>query len=121
MIQYSLIIFNIFLISAAQLLLKQGSNSFADSPSSHSVIVNIFYKIFDPYIFFGAVTYFLSFVLWIYILSKNKVSFVYPLMSLSYVAVMILSGYFFSEKVTLYQWLGASLIIFGTAFIFYKH
>lgn len=119
--QYSLIIFNIFLISIAQLLLKQGSNDLTSPTSSNSIVTSLFYKLFDPYIFFGAITYFLSFTLWIYILSKNNVSFAYPLMSLSYAVVMILSVYFFKEEVNFYQWLGVLLIISGTAFIFYKN
>jgi drug/metabolite transporter (DMT)-like permease len=119
--QYFLIIFNIFLISAAQLLLKQGSNNLSSMSFSHSAILNMIYKMLNPYILSGAVAYFLSFMLWIYILSKHNVSFVYPLMSLSYVAVMILSVYFLEEKVSFYQWLGVLLIISGTAFIFYKH
>ena len=119
--QYILIIFNIFLISTAQLLLKQGSNNLTNTTSSNSLVINLLSKALDPFIIFGAIAYFFSFVLWIYILSKNNVSFAYPLMSLSYAAVMILSVYFLKEDVNIYQWIGVSLIVFGTAFIFYKH
>lgn len=119
--QYLLIIFNIFLISIAQLLLKQGSNVLSNAPSSNSIVISLINKLLDPYILLGALTYFFSFTLWIYILSKNNVSFAYPLMSLSYVLVMVLSAYFFKEEVVPYQWFGVLLIISGTAFIFYKN
>jgi len=121
MFQYFLIFFNIILISSAQLLLKYGSNSLAVLEPSKSAVSGLANKLLNPFIFFGGVAYVASFVLWLYILSKNKVSFVYPVMSLSYVAVMILSVYFLKEKVNFYQWLGGALIILGTGFIFYKH
>lgn len=121
MLQYFLIFFNIILISAAQLLLKHGSNSFSGLEPSKSLFNALIDKLFNPFIFFGGAAYVASFALWLYILSKNKVSFVYPLMSLSYVVVMLLSVYFLREKVSLFQWLGGALIILGTGFIFYRH
>lgn len=121
MSQLVLIFSNIILISVAQLLLKQGANSGMLGDGSRQDLLQLVYKFSNWYVIFGAIAYFVSFLLWLYILTKYKLSFAYPLMSLSYVTVMALSIYFLKEKISLLHWSGALLIVLGTAIIFYKH
>lgn len=114
----ALLIFNVLLVSVAQLTLKAGSNMIALIDKSQGLFPVIFKMILNPFLIIGTFFYVLSLVLWIYILTKAKLSFAYPVMSLSYITVMIFSFYFFKEHVNLYQWLGALLIIGGVTLMF---
>lgn len=122
MINYLLIVLNVFLITAAQLFMKYGADAITHSqiPLKNGLI-SVLAKISNPYIILGGIAYVSSFLLWIYILTKNPISFVYPIMSLSYITVMVFSIFLFRESVVIYQWIGVFLIISGTFLIFLKH
>lgn len=113
-----LIFGNVCLVSVAQILIKIGANSLSSheaDKTAFSLIINV---ITTPKIVLGTVCYIISLTLWIYILMRTKLSVAYPLMSLSYVTVMILSAYFLKENVHIVQWLGAILIIAGITSMF---
>lgn len=113
-----LILFNVLLITGAQLALKMGSTGIIGVNKSGGLLQFIFKTISNPYLIAGTLLYVLSLVLWIYILTKAKLSFAYPIMSLSYIAVMFFSFYFFKENVNLYQWIGGFLIVSGVTLMF---
>lgn len=118
LLAFSLIMLNICLVSAAQILLKFSTGSLGTLKESKNII-NILGKIIsNPYLVSGTTCYVLSLILWVYILTKAQLSIAYPLMSLSYVTVMILSVLFFKENINFAQWIGALLIVAGTSLIF---
>jgi len=61
-----------------------------------------------------------SFFLWLYILSWTKLSLVFPLTALVYVLVPILSFLLLGERLSLYQYLGATFIASGVFFLLFK-
>jgi len=66
----------------------------------------------------GAVFYALSFLTWMFLLSKKELSIIYPLtVSIVYVAIMISSVVFFHEQFTLYKIIGVVLIGLGLLFL----
>lgn len=108
-----MILVNVALGSIGQILLKKGAMLLAQLPKGQGIaagLMDSFKGIFTPYVFLGFCVYALSSVLWIRILRQVNLSFAYPLISLSYVLVVILSAALFHEKV---PWLTA----FGLAFI----
>lgn len=61
-----------------------------------------------------AVTFFvISMGMWIFVLRKMELSIAYPMVSLGYVFVMILSFYFLQEQLYLTKLLGTGLIVAG--------
>lgn len=82
------------------------------------ILVHSVQLIINPYCLAGLVCYALSTVCWLAILSKVDLSFAYPMISIGYVAVLLMSAFFFGEEVTLLRWLGVLLIGVGIISIF---
>jgi uncharacterized membrane protein len=70
-------------------------------------------------VFIGFVLYVLASVLWLVVLSKAEVSYVYPLIALGYVVTALLAKFYFpligiqSENITYIRWFGILLILGG--------
>ncbi len=66
----------------------------------------------------GAIFYVLSFLTWMFLLSKKELSLIYPLtVSIVYVAIMVSSVLIFKEQFTLYKIIGIVLIGLGILFL----
>ncbi len=74
--------------------------------------------VINPYVFFGLVAYALSTVCWLGVLSKVDLSFAYPMISIGYVAVLLMSIFTFGEEVTMFRWMGVGLICLGIVSIY---
>jgi len=73
--------------------------------------------IFDLKLAAGFLLYFVSAILYIYSLKKIDLSIAYPTISLSYIAVLILSFFIFGETITLFKIIGCGMIILGVFFL----
>lgn len=61
----------------------------------------------------GIFLYFLSAVIWSYLLTKLDISLVQPILALTYVVTPVLAIFFLSEHVSMMRWLGIFIIIVG--------
>ena len=61
----------------------------------------------------GVFLYFLSAVIWSYLLTKLDISFVQPILALTYVVTPILAIIFLNETVPTMRWVGILIIILG--------
>lgn len=110
------IIFSIAILTTvvSQLLFKKGMLSLANMDFS---LTNVFALIkqvsYSPYLLSGLFFYAISFLLWLFVLSKVKLSQAYPITSINFVLVLIASYYLFGEKLSLIQYFGILLIIVG--------
>lgn len=110
------IIFSIAILTTvvSQLLFKKGMLGLADMNFSlnniYALIKHVFY---NPFLLSGLFFYAVSFLLWLFVLSKLKLSQAYPITSINFVLVLIASYYFFGEKLSLFQYFGILLIIIG--------
>lgn len=66
-----------------------------------------------PWIVVGFFSAIIASLCWMAAMTKFNLSYAYPFMSLSFVLVMVLSGIFLDEQVTITQILGLTLIIAG--------
>jgi len=57
--------------------------------------------------------YFVSAVLWLYALLKADLSFAYPFLSLTYIAVLFGGAFFFHETITWLRIVGCAVVIGG--------
>jgi len=71
----------------------------------------------NKYLYFGASLYVLSTVFFVPALKFADLSLVYPLTSLTYVWVTLLSSKFLGERINKYKWIGVVLILIGIASI----
>jgi uncharacterized membrane protein len=106
----------IVLNSIAQILLKLGMSNISKSISSIS-IGSIPVLISNIYVLFGGILYGTSFIIWLYVLSKVKLSYAYPFISLSYIIVAVLGLIILKESISPVTWAGILLVVAGVTLI----
>ncbi len=109
MLEHSvLLVFMCTLIgAAAQILLKIGATQLTSS--------NPLRMLMNPWLFSGYALYGMSTVLLILALRKGQLSLLYPVISLTYVWVTILSLLIFKESMNVYKVVGLSVVVAGVA------
>jgi drug/metabolite transporter (DMT)-like permease len=65
----------------------------------------------------GFVIYGLSFLCWLWVLSRAQLSFAYPILSLTFPIVVGLSALLFGEIITPMRWAGVMFIVIGVSLI----
>src|SRR3990170_5216532 len=96
MMRFVLIFAPIFVASLGQLTLKAGMNQVGKVGFTFGELIKMF---FNPLVLLGLFFYFSSAVVWLVVLSREKLSFVYPLVAASYVFTMILTRLFLKEPI----------------------
>lgn len=115
-----LILVNVVLGSAGQLSLKHGVNcigGLSAGPGPVGMLTGALRAICTPYVFLGFALYAISAVIWLNILSQVRLSIAYPMISLSYVVVVILSSVLLKERVSSVTVAGLLLICVGVSLI----
>ena len=122
LLSIALILFNVMLAAFGQIVLKIGTTQLGGAlvKPGGTVISTVFGAVralFTPYIFAGLMIYAFSAITWIIILSRVDLSFAYPMISLSYVIVVVLSAILLHERVPLITIPGLVLICAGVSLI----
>lgn len=65
----------------------------------------------------GLILYALSALCWLWVLSREQLSFAYPVLSLSFPIVVGLSALIFSEAISPLRWIGVVTIVVGVSLI----
>lgn len=108
--KYALILLNIMCLVFGQTAWKYGLQNI----QLHGSMINKFFQIvFSPLILIGFVLYILATVIWMYLLSKLPLSFLYPLQSIAYVFALFVAFYLFKEQIPLTRWIGTGVILIG--------
>ena len=109
------LLISILTASIAQIVLKKGASALSDLKLSLSSVVDfIFAFLQNKWLLAGMTLFVISFVFYIFVLSKIQLSFAYPVMvSVGMVFVLIGSWIFFDEKLSLLNIIGIALIILG--------
>ena len=102
------------MLVAGQVLVKHGLNVKGGFSLSLVSFWPEFGKVVTSgYIWLGAFVTMASGLLWMDVLSRRELSFVYPLISLTYVLSLIASALVFREYISLLRWLGVVVICLG--------
>ena len=81
--------------------------------------LDMYIKIFTtPYTFYAILFTILATILWAYVLSYEKISVVYPMISISYVFMVIYGHFFLSEILTPTKIVGFLILILGLYLIY---
>jgi len=97
-----------------QTFLKKGVDSLELSLNINSIIKTLM----SPWVFTGFLFYGLSSILWLFTLKRFPLSVAYPALSLTYVAIVIVSAYFFKEPITGSKIAGILFILGGVFLLF---
>jgi multidrug transporter EmrE-like cation transporter len=113
-----LIVICVALGVAGQLLLKYGMSSTGERVDEvRDVVPRLLQAATNPAVIGGFFLYGLSAALWLVVLTRVELSLAYPMLSLGYVIVVILSRVLFHEHVTWGRFLGTLVVCFGVFLI----
>lgn len=110
MIRFVIIFIPILLSAVAQIILKLGLGDLAVRNDSLAFFTK---ALASPGVILGLSLYGLGALLWLIVLSREDVSFAFPLVSFAYVIAIFLAAIFLKEQVTLPRIIGSAIIIVG--------
>ncbi|MFP4268760.1 MAG: hypothetical protein ACLFQW_12255 [Spirochaetaceae bacterium] len=103
---YALLLLPLILIVGGQSCAKLAGTTFGDAP-----MPGLLFGV-GTYLFFG-----IRGVVWAIIVKRFKLSVAYPVLSLSFPLVLLVSSLIFAERVSLYNILGAFTVVAGVLLI----
>lgn len=112
-----LILISVFLGAMGQVLVKYGAVNLELNFTIKYLIPSIFNILKNMPVMLGIISYGLSFLLWIKVLSKVELSYAYPMVSLGYVITMMFSYFVFKENISFIRILGVVFIILGVVLV----
>ena len=113
---YFLLFISISLAVAGQLLMKRGMQIFG-AVSVRELAVKLIPMLTNPLVFLGLAAFGISAIFWLVVLSRLDLSLVYPMVSIGYVVVAVVSMMYLGESVSLIRWLGIAIICVGVVLI----
>lgn len=110
-----LCLLNTLMMVCGQMLFKLGSNGRTISKASDLISL-----LFSPVILLALMLYGITTLLWLYILSRVKISFAYPIQALAFPIVLIASSLIFREEIPINRWIGVVIIVAGVYIAIFK-
>ena len=114
---FIIIIISVLLNALAQLFLKFGMQQISPIAIKNNLIQTSTLIILNPYIIVGFISYGISIVLWLWVLSKVDVSLAYPFQALGYILVTILAWLIFHEEINSLRICALIFITIGLIFL----
>ena len=100
-----------------QMILKVGMTQVGELKFSDG-LVNIFSRTFTNLYVLGGLAFFgVNAILWLVVLSREKLSFAYPMVAFAYIVTILLSKFILHEDIPLLRWSGLAVIIVGILMI----
>ena len=113
-----LILTSVLLGAVGQLSMKKGMSHLGPvSLNLSTLFVNLTRMLTSPFVLLGLFLYAISAVLWLAVLSRVQLSYAYPMISIGYVLVLMLSWIFLNERLAYLRILGVLLICCGVFLI----
>ena len=117
---YAYILLTIVLTVFGQLVLKWRLAAYGALPEDLLERASFLLRlVLDPYIFSGLAAAFVAALAWMAALTQLELSRAYPLMSLSFALVLVLSAWLLGEQLSLHKAGGVALIVLGAVVIGY--
>ena len=107
-----LTIFNSMLMVTGQTLWKMGATG--KEVNNLGQLLRLF---LTPYVIAGLMVYAFASVLWIYILNKGELSYVYPIQSTAFIFALVIGTTIFKEQLTPSKVIGVLVICLGVVII----
>lgn len=112
---FLLLIIDIFTTAGAQLCFKKGVLAWGKLDFSLSQVLSLIPRIFqNAWIMLGIFLFGISFILWLFILSRLQLNVAYPIaLSSGVIITTLMAWLLFKEYLSLVQILGITVIIIG--------
>lgn len=104
---YLALFLSIILTSTAQILQKLAADKSKQLDEAGQK------QFLSPFVLLSLACLGVALLLWLVVLSVMPVSQAYPMLSFSYIVVMLLARWIFKEQIPWQRWLGAALIMSG--------
>lgn len=102
-----LILVSIGLSITGQVLLKVGATTPVHAPG------DLLSNLLRPHTLIALTMYAASGLLWISVLSRNELSYAYPLLGLNYAVIVGISAWLLHEPISIHRWVGVLIIAVG--------
>ncbi|WML35068.1 EamA family transporter [Clostridium sp. OS1-26] len=112
-----LILISVFLGAIGQVLVKYGAVNLELNFAASHIFSSILSILKNAPVMLGIISYGLSFLLWIKVLSKVELSYAYPMVSIGYILIMFFSYFIFKENISLIRISGVIFIIIGVVLV----
>lgn len=112
-----LILVSVFLGAIGQVLVKYGATGLQLNFAGKYLIESILSILRNVPVMCGIISYGVSFLLWIKVLSKVELSYAYPMVSIGYIITMIFSYFVFKENISFTRLSGVVFIIIGVILV----
>lgn len=105
----------VILISVGQVMMRKGMSSI-DLVNILDILqpARLVQVIFTPAVFFGFAIYGIAMILWLGAMAKADLSYMYPLLSLGYIATTLAAVIVLGEHVSLGRWAGTIAVVIGS-------
>jgi uncharacterized membrane protein len=103
---------SLFVVSG-HLLIKAGLNAATATASQAVGVSRIVHSVLQVEVIAGLLIYFLGSVCWMIAVAQREISFLYPLSSVNYVLVVMVSYLLFAEAISWQRASGVTLIVLG--------
>ena len=117
---FGMLVTAVMLGAFGQIFMKLGigSHRIPIAPSVIQTVANVLQVVVKPYVLVGILLYMVSLVFWLLVISRVRLSIAYPMISMGYVVVVILSAAILREQVD-WRWATTGLlcIVVGVSFI----
>ena len=116
-----LILSSVTLNAFAQLFIRQGMLKLGQISIGMNELWNmIIQSLSNIYIWAGMMSYAVSILLWMVVLSKVNVSLAYPFLSIGYIVTAIIAYFAFGEPITVQKIAGIAIICVGVVVLTYS-
>ena len=105
---YLFVFINILAVTISQVLIKKGTENLDTSNG-----IYIFTQLLNVYIYFSIFLSVIAILSWFFALSKLTLSQAYPLLSVTFPLVLLMSSIIFDDQISSTQWIGMFIMIFG--------
>lgn len=115
---FLLVLFSVFMGATGQMILKIGADKLGSVFMTRQAVFHDLIRIVTtPQVLIAFTFYAAGFFTWMKALTRENLSYVYPMVSLSYMLVLFYSYFIFKEPITVNKFIGIILIIGGVIFI----
>lgn len=73
-----------------------------------------------PFMWIGAFFYIIGTLYWFTILSRNNLSYVYPMVSIGYIFTSMMGVILFGETISMTGWIGMGIVLIGFVVLSYR-
>jgi multidrug transporter EmrE-like cation transporter len=101
----------------SEIIKTENSESNKNETKIKKIIQLLISAFLNPRVIIGLFCYFAGMILWLLILSREDLSFAYPILGSSYILIVASSWLFLNEAVSPIRWLGAAIISLGVILI----